>query len=690
MVDEEACQHSYETIKHVFKQVNPPVKPLTTPDIASRVEFETEDIEDTLLLLEQGTPIHSVTTESGRLWWIPPNEFYELDHGDDSKMNIPMPTNQSISQFFESVSDGVIITDTNGIIKYVNPSFESITKYRTTDVYEKSIDSFLTVDQQGTGNLIPAKSPIVSEEIQNTDVEFERKDGGHYMANLSIIPLKNTTEKVPGWLLILSEISRTNDHSAQKNLFELTHQIANIGGWEYHVKTDTVYVTNQARTILELQTDSLALDEMFRQIHQKDRPWIIDGIERAIASKKEFDFDLRTGHKTDPFRWIRVQGVPHTVGANVHRIYGTVQDITDLKRREQKLKEGRTWFRTLFDESPDSIVVHDLSGNIVEVNETLINNIGYERSSLESMHISDIEIGSSMDYLSDIWLDLNTGDTRVVEGVHKRNDGSTYPVEIWINKIKVDGQEQILTLNRDISERKEWEDQLNVLNRLLRHNLSNDMNVIRGFAETIAVENAGIVEEDANKIISQCDRLLETIEKQRTVVDILANRSHSEILDLSSRIYQIIGKLQSELPQATINASVPPTVFVQSMPEIIIAVEELINNAIEHNDQPEPRVNIEIEKSVNQIQITIQDNGPKIPSMDRAVLSGNSEIDPLFHGRGMGLWLVYWIVRLSGGVVESTQRDDRGNIISITLPRPDQTDSIAGYSNRNSDELTSH
>lgn len=69
-----------------------------------------------------------------------------------------------------------------------------------------------------------------------------------------------------------------------------------------------------------------------------------------------------------------------------------------------------------------------------------------------------------------------------------------------------------------------------------------------------------------------------------------------------------------------------------------------------------------------EVQVEITDNGPGIPSEEIKVLTREREVEPLYHGSGLGLWLVNWIVRRSNGAIQFEENDPRRSVVTIDLP----------------------
>jgi len=224
---------------------------------------------------------------------------------------------------------------------------------------------------------------------------------------------------------------------------------------------------------------------------------------------------------------------------------------------------------------------------------------------------------------------------------------------------------------RDVTDRRRRERQLRVLDNLLRHNLRNVMNVIIGHAELAMNSEQQAVKADMETITDVGDELLTTIEKERRIVEILVDSREPTELDLSVLLSEILEKLRRESPEATVTTDIPDTAPVLAIPAIRHAIGELLENAIRHTDDA-PEVTIHVETTDAFVSVGIEDNGPPIPGNEFEPLFSESDPSDVYHGTGLGLWLVYWTVDLSGGELEfDRSADARGNRVSIRLPKPD-------------------
>ena len=115
-----------------------------------------------------------------------------------------------------------------------------------------------------------------------------------------------------------------------------------------------------------------------------------------------------------------------------------------------------------------------------------------------------------------------------------------------------------------------------------------------------------------------------------------------------------------------------PPVETRANGEILIPViRELVSNAVEHGGSaPEPRVSVRVKESsdtegVDQWWIDVADSGAGISNHEVEVFE-DAEEQPLQHGKGLGLWLVWWGVDRLGGEVSFDT--DRGTTVTVELP----------------------
>ncbi|MFB6070016.1 MAG: PAS domain S-box protein [Halanaeroarchaeum sp.] len=120
----------------------------------------------------------------------------------------------------------------------------------------------------------------------------------------------------------------------------------------------------------------------------------------------------------------------------------------------------RARHRYLFEKSPDAIAIHDADGSVLRVNEQTVADLGYSREELRGMNVADVDVGHSLAELQSTWREMETASRVKVESEHRRKDGSTFPVEVWVTKLAIGDETQFLALGRDVTERERTERRL--------------------------------------------------------------------------------------------------------------------------------------------------------------------------------------------------------------------------------------
>lgn len=203
-----------------------------------------------------------------------------------------------------------------------------------------------------------------------------------------------------------------------------------------------------------------------------------------------------------------------------------------------------------------------------------------------------------------------------------------------------------------------------VLTRVLRHNLRNEVTVIRGFASSIAERSDGEVQTNAERIVGRTETLVKTSETARSIKKVI-DADEAVPIFLPDLVDRAVDTASENHPDAAYERSVAD-VTVSVNPEFDIALAEVVENAIVHNDSQEKRVRITAEELDSRVELTVSDNGPGIPEHELDVLDQREETS-LVHGSGAGLWLVQTAVESSNGSVTYDTSDD-GTAVQIRLP----------------------
>lgn len=135
----------------------------------------------------------------------------------------------------------------------------------------------------------------------------------------------------------------------------------------------------------------------------------------------------------------------------------TVRDISEKKEREQRLQQSAAKLEALFENSPDMINIHDMDGNIIDPNPRLCEKTGHDADTLTDMKIWELDQAIDPSEARTLWEEMEVGDRQRLEGEYQQKSGSTFPVEVHIQRLDLAGENQFVVISRDITDRKRTE-----------------------------------------------------------------------------------------------------------------------------------------------------------------------------------------------------------------------------------------
>jgi PAS domain S-box-containing protein len=197
------------------------------------------------------------------------------------------------------------------------------------------------------------------------------------------------------------------------------------------------------REVISTKTDfDLWPEEVARQLRENDLR--VMSSDKTIQTSEDVPLPNGTVH-----HWLVFKFPLHTPSGKTF-LAGTAVDITERKRAEEALK----LFRTLVDRSNDAIEVLDpKTGRFLDVNEKACLDLGYSREELLALSVFDIDPTLDQSFFMKAVEDLRKSSVLLWEGIHRRKDSSTFPVEVNIKYIQL-GREYIVSVVRDITGRK--------------------------------------------------------------------------------------------------------------------------------------------------------------------------------------------------------------------------------------------
>ena len=370
-------------------------------------------------------------------------------------------------------------------------------------------------------------------------------------------------------------------------------------------------------------------------------------------------------------------------------VFGLVVGRFDVQARQRAEELAR--YKELVENIPVGIfrTTPGPDGEFVEVNPAMVDLVGAESADeLLSKSVSDIDIDADeRETLSERLLE--EGLVVEHEQEYQRFDGERFWASLTAMRFDADGQTYFDGILEDITERKRYKerlerhnDQLEVLNDMLRHDVRNDMAVIRSRAEHLRSVADGH-DTDIDALLSRTDHVVELTETARdltTVVSADRERDHHPV-DLTETLRQEIEATRQANPDATITVDDVPSVPVRANDMLSSVFQNLLSNAVRHNDGDHPRIDVWATTTEDAVTVHVADDGPGIPDEQKEAIFEHGQKATDSSGTGLGLYLVATLVDQCGGTVTVRDRADddpphvrvgeeqRGAVFSVTLLR---------------------
>ncbi|ELY91796.1 multi-sensor signal transduction histidine kinase [Natrialba hulunbeirensis JCM 10989] len=229
-------------------------------------------------------------------------------------------------------------------------------------------------------------------------------------------------------------------------------------------------------------------------------------------------------------------------------------------------------------------------------------------------------------------------------------------------------------VSSEITEQKRTEQHLDVLNRILRHNLRNDMQIIHGYATELVASLEEPERAVAEQIQQQSTELTDLAHDAGAVNRLLSQPLDMQSISLQSVLTAVVTDLRATYPEAILRLDVPPSATVAADRQLLTLVcKHALENGIEHTETDPPEVHVTTAPTEGaRLELLITDNGPGIPTRDRTAVLEET-ISTTTHSSGLGLWIMKWgITRLGGTLTidhcgEQEQEQEQGTRVSLEL-----------------------
>ena len=456
---------------------------------------------------------------------------------------------------------------------------------------------------------------------------------------------------------------------------------------------------------------------------------------KPVAELKEIKFIKLDGTEI----WVETKGEP-IVFNNSNGALVFVRDITERKNAEEALKQSESKFYSLFENSPNAIFISDpVSHIIIDCNENACLMNGYTKEELigkdiNMLHPPEITRDILMPGTKELNLDiLRNRKSITIESLHKKKDGSVFPIESSISIITLNGKEVTMGIDRDISKRKAIEKELEThrnnleelvsirtkeiewINKeliseiekklqteiLLKQSLEKEkeLNQLKSrFISTASHEfrtplttilsSAELIQRygkrwDDDKYKDHMMRITNSVEYLTNLMDDVLTISRIEsgrinfspvetnLEELCLKVIDDIKLSDEQKHNLDFNYQTEEKYFSVDPKQMQMIIQNLLTNAFKYSD-PDDKIEFQINTDKDNLFIKVSDDGMGIDQKDLAQI-----FEPFYRsinteniqGTGLGLSIVKNAVEMHNGKITVTSQLGQGATFLITLPK---------------------
>ena len=577
-------------------------------------------------------------------------------------------------------SPNIVFINQGGRIVYVNRKCEELMGYSRKEIYSPKFNFMTLVAPESAAKVRNNfKKHAAGKEVPPIEYTITTKEKRNIECILSTKLVDyNGAKAILGVITDISEQKRSERvQSLQAKMLDAVSDAIYVHDFDGCL----IYINEAACKISGYSKKEL-LGMNISKLHHPDSARLIEPRIRELSEKGESTFEIIGLSKNGKLTPMEVHAAQTTIaGSKV--IISIARDVTERKRAQEAL----AFQANLLDASKDTIVVHDVDGNFVYVNDSACTAFGYTRQEMLKMNLNMVSGDAETARLIRPRLEevVKKGHASF-EVTNRRKDGSEISREIHDSLLVLSGKKLIVGIGHDITEKKRWQRQMIMQDRMasigqfvsgIAHELNNPLTSVIGFSELLLQrelpddvrEDVKIVNFEAQRTSAIVKNLLtfarqQPQEKQSISISdpikaVMALRAHEQkVNNLKMKM-----DLPENLPLIRGNGSQLQQVFFNLISNAEFAVMERRHKGT---------ITIKAVRDGNVVRVSIHDDGTGIsPENMKRLFSPFFTTKEPGRGTGLGLSICQGIVSEHGGRIWAESEKGKGSTFFIELPVTD-------------------
>ncbi len=358
--------------------------------------------------------------------------------------------------------DGIITMNMQGTVTSINKAFLDLTGFSEAEIVGKHFSKLGTLRAKDLpkytklfAGFLTGKPPSIDE------FAYVRKDGSHRWGDAHFSFIKKDGKNV-GIQAVLRDITE------RKRMAERLKESEEKYRMQFEQSLDAIFVAdaetgivvdcNLAATELVDRKKSEIVGKHQRILHpsEESNGDFTRTFKQHLKEKEGKVLEARVITKSGRIREVAIKAnILELSGKRL--IQGTFRDITEQKKAEEELRASEKKYRELINGMNDTAWVIDFDCSFIDVNDAAVKVLGYSREELLSMNVFDIDFTLDPEEIKALVKGMPADEIQVFQTAHTTKDGKTIPVEISSSLVTYQGKQAILSIARNITERKRLE-----------------------------------------------------------------------------------------------------------------------------------------------------------------------------------------------------------------------------------------
>jgi PAS domain S-box-containing protein len=547
-----------------------------------------------------------------------------------------------------------------------------------------------------------------------------RKDGSTQWITWDIRPWYISEGIIGGLLMYTADITDIKEKEKERRrieeILDKTNDIARIGTWEVDTVKGEINWSRMTREIYDVPVDFEPTLETAINFYKKgeSRNKIQKAIANAVEKGTAYDVELELVSAKGNEVWVRAIGQAEFKDGTCIRLFGILQDITEIKMSQQALNKANEELNAIFNAGPISIIGTNTEGVITHFNRGAEMQLQYAAEEMIGLNTPEIihlkkEVIDRGDELSAIYGREIRGFDAFVElakqgkfesrkWTYVRKDGSTYPVQLIVTALKDEKGDitGFLGLGTDISEmvknqqklvktknqQEKLTERLTVQNKQLAtfaHITSHNLRApISNLSSLLNLYKISEDEIDKNILFEKFETVIIHLSSTlNTLVDSLKisennnkeqeNLSFKEIFEKTKEIItgQIIetgAKIESDFSKA------PDILYNRTYLDSIML--NLLTNALKYRSLDRvAEISIKTERENDHVRLSVSDNGLGIDleKHGHKLFGLNKTFHRHSDAKGVGLYITKTQIDSMGGTISATSKVNQGTVFTVNF-----------------------